>query len=138
MLQRTEEKIEDFVERKCEPQGKKSLNLAYLTDGEYKTPFPWCLCIFLCFLLGLTSFGLYLIHKKRTEKKKSVIIHCVRSDETLRSLAIRYYGNPAEWQKIFLANRKKLIRRKEGKLQDGEKLVIPISRQASPRIKENK
>lgn len=48
--------------------------------------------------------------------------HTVKAGETLRDIALRYYGDPDKWQVIFNANRDKIFR---GVPKPGSVLVIP-------------
>ncbi len=48
--------------------------------------------------------------------------HIVQQGETLQALAQKYYGNPSEWQKIYSANKERIIR---GVPTIGAELVIP-------------
>jgi tetratricopeptide (TPR) repeat protein len=50
-------------------------------------------------------------------------IHVVQKGDTLYSLALRYYGTRAGWEKIFQANRSGLPSRDQ--LKVGQQLVIP-------------
>ncbi len=50
-------------------------------------------------------------------------IHIVKKDETLSSIAFRYYGSSKYWRKIFNANRSRL--KTPDKLRTGTRLIIP-------------
>ncbi|MGO9528764.1 MAG: LysM peptidoglycan-binding domain-containing protein [Verrucomicrobiia bacterium] len=49
--------------------------------------------------------------------------HIVQRGDTLQSLALRYYGSRAAWEKIFQANRSGLPSKDQ--LKVGQQLVIP-------------
>ncbi len=49
-------------------------------------------------------------------------LHKVKAGETLRSIASRYYGNPNLWERIYLANKKRIAR---GLPAEGAVLTIP-------------
>jgi nucleoid-associated protein YgaU len=50
-------------------------------------------------------------------------VHVVQKGDTLYSLALRYYGTRAGWEKIYQANRSGLPSRDQ--LKVGQQLVIP-------------
>ena len=50
-------------------------------------------------------------------------IHVVVKDETLSSIAYRYYGSANQWQRIYQANR--LILNSPDRIKPGMKLLIP-------------
>ena len=58
-------------------------------------------------------------------------VHTVRPGETLSAIALRCYGNAAEWRAIFNANRSRL--RRPSDLRSGMRLVIPPRRSAARR-----
>jgi nucleoid-associated protein YgaU len=58
-------------------------------------------------------------------------VHTVRSGETLSAIALRRYGNAAEWRVIFNSNRSRL--RRPSDLRAGMRLVIPPKRSAARR-----
>ena len=49
--------------------------------------------------------------------------YIVQRGDTLQSLALRYYGSRAAWEKIFQANRSGLPSKDQ--LKVGQQLVIP-------------
>ena len=49
--------------------------------------------------------------------------HVVRPGETLGTIASRYYGSPAKWNRIFEANRDRL--QNANRVRVGTTLVIP-------------
>ncbi|MBI1336827.1 MAG: LysM peptidoglycan-binding domain-containing protein [Phycisphaera sp.] len=53
-----------------------------------------------------------------------VVIYSVRSGDTLSTIAKQYYGNTAEWSRIYQANRSQ-IGSNPDRLSAGMKLVIP-------------
>ncbi len=58
-------------------------------------------------------------------------VHTVRKGETLSAIALRRYGNAAEWRVIFNSNRSRL--RRPSDLRAGMRLVIPPLRSAARR-----
>jgi len=62
----------------------------------------------------------------QTKKKKAVPVkkkkHVVSAGETIRSLAVKYYNDPARWKDIYKANKDKI---KMGRIEEGTVLTIP-------------
>lgn len=100
----------------------ENMNLRYLvdTETESKRAIPIQLYFYIFFIFSFLAAGLWLIYSK---SRAYPIHHTVVEGDTLRSLASRYYQNPDQWYKIFLANRKKLIMK--NKLSPGDVLFIP-------------
>ena len=104
----------------CPPK-RRPLKTRYIMDEPPRPPFPWGFSLFVSFLLILTGFGMWLVYEKK--QQKSILLHKVAKGETIRDIALRYYGDSGEWQRIFLANREKL---KNGKLKEGDRIIVPI------------
>jgi LysM repeat protein len=60
---------------------------------------------------------------EQTEKIKTQKFHIVRKDQTLSSIAQKYYGSAGKWKKIFDYNRSTI--KDPNKLIPGTKLIIP-------------
>ena len=59
-----------------------------------------------------------------TEKKRNILIHTVKSGETLNSIAEQYYGEQSKWSKIYNQNKNKI--RKKGGITPGMELIILV------------
>lgn len=106
-----------------EKQETSELNLQYLIATPDSAGFPWKAGIVCLIFFGTFAFAGWLFYQSR--HKQATVLHRVSEGDTLRTLALQYYGNPRDWHKIYLANRKQLLAHK--KIVAGQKLVIPLS-----------
>jgi len=60
---------------------------------------------------------------KSTKKERLTIIHTVKKGETLCGISKQYYGTENEWDRIFNANRNRII--DANKLRPGTRITIP-------------
>lgn len=106
-----------------------NLNLKYLIAAQHRggTRFPWKLCLCWLIFMGLVFGGAWFGYYSRREL---VVFHEVTAGDTLRGLGLHYYGDPAAWHKIFMANRERLMKNDKKVMVGlvvGDRLNIPMS-----------
>lgn len=69
-----------------------------------------------------SALSSYRARAAAASRKKEVRKHRVQSGDTLQNLAVKFYGDPNEWKRIYNANADKIDR---GLPRVGETLVIP-------------
>lgn len=118
----TEKSLEKDISADVACNEQTSLNLKYLVREQKSRPFPWQYCICALIIIVLAAVWGWQF----TRKQEIAVLHKISRGETLRTIAIYYYGDPSEWYKIFLVNREKLLQSKT--LIIGQKIKIPLSR----------
>ncbi len=125
----------DEIETEAEPQSEirqpKKLNLKYVVDDTLDNRIPWPILILIAMFILLIAAGVWTAYKRQQPK---LIAHTIKEDDSLRSLATFYYGNPRLWKKIFLQNREQLMITRE--LIAGQKIYIPITREQKQKLLE--